>query len=54
MLVGQGVDLFKGPKRVMLGQADTVQAFGFGRLDQLVHSHETIVGLWVAVAMQIN
>jgi hypothetical protein len=51
--VRQVPNIFGSPEFVVVGQADAVQAQGFGPVYQVINADETVVGLGVTVGMQV-
>ncbi len=45
---------FRGPKIVVFCEANSIEAAGFSRLNQIIYGNETVIGFRVGVSVQID
>ena len=45
---------FRGPKIIVFCEANSIEAAGFGRLNQIIYGNETVIGFRVGVSVQID
>ena len=45
---------FRGPKIIVFCEANSIEAAGFGRLNQIIYGNETVIGFGIGVSVQID